>query len=303
MNQQQRIQTVGQYGNVLLDSSEIAKQRGTGNFNWPPTFMQSTYRGQAMSESYPIYVDQQNNGKTSTGLQKPFLMTPEAVNVKDLSLAHFNTPDSLSDDLRRRAYSEYVIGSTGLHPDAEGPGWSRPEFEGADNQYVVWAQRSMQLTPNTLLTYFFSKENIKYIQDRTIEEIYRIRGKDINPQSIDELLIIMRNKYLYALNGWLPQENARGNKVFNRGDAPCSLESRLTRLNKSTLEETVKQVLSGIDQYEQYTKDISSLPMPLEHPVFTTMKGGKTLSESLGYNSGHERTLASNSFNMRYNII
>ena len=93
------------------------------------------------------------------------------------------------------------------------------------------------------------------------------------------------------------------NKITNRGEKPCSLESRLVRLNTSVLEETVKQILSGINMYKQYYKDASSLPMSLDRPVYTSMAGSKVLSESIGFNSGHERTISANSFNERYNIL
>jgi len=52
------------------------------------------------------------------------------------------------------------------------------------------------------------------------------------------------------------QENK--NLITNRGEKECSLEERLSRINKSVIEECVKQTLSGINQYKQYIKDFET---------------------------------------------
>ena len=281
-----------QHGAILTTPNDIAKQRGSGNWNTPPIWEQTTDRGYAWQNAYPMYLNKNKNKNKNSNI------IPEPNNIKELNFAHFNTPSELGDNLRKRAFQ---IGSTGLHTEPE-HSWERPEFEGVSDQYTEWALKSLQMTPNTLLVFFFNNKNIDYLQQTTINYIKSIKGKTINPQSIDELLIIMRNKYIYAMSGWLPQES-NPNIPHNRGPTPCSLIERLERLNKSVLEETVKQILSGINQYEIYIKDTSSLPMPMSHPILTTMKGSRELSENIGFNSGHERTLAANSFNQRYNIL
>lgn len=274
------INTLAQYGNIMVNSADLAKVRGTGAYNPPPKFVQTTDRGHAFQNSYSMYASTQN-------------MMPDPIDIK--GFANFDTPNQMGEEIKRR-----TVGETGFHPESKD--WTRQEYDGADSQYVTWALKSLQIAPNPLLIYYFSKENIEYLQKRTVEEVKKIREVDINEQSIDELLIIMRSMYLYAIQGWLPALN-NPNVPQNRGEKSCSLEFRLSRLNQSTLEETVKQVLSGIDQYNLYTKDIQSLPMPLSHPIYTSMSGSKQLSENLGFNSGHEKTLASNSYNMRFNII
>jgi hypothetical protein len=129
----------------------------------------------------------------------------------------------------------------------------------------------------------------------------------------------MRNKYLYAQSGWLPYAGDK-NKVYARGTiinpgnksdrayssttGGCtSLEEQIKRLNRSVLEECVKQVFSGLDAYSQYYKDASSLPLPLTHPVLTTMKGSNVLQENIGFESGHDMSKSISSFNQRFNII
>lgn len=284
------ILTPGQYGNILMDPASIAQARGSGNWNPPPFYYQSTNRGNSWKDAYSMY------GENST---KHFV--PEPIDVNNLDLAHFNTPGDMGDALRKRAYQ---VGSTGLHSEPT-KSWDNPEFEGASNKYTEYALKALVqggMMPTPLAIYFFSTDNINYLQNRTKQEVKKHTGHDINTQSVDELLIIMINALLYAYSGWLPNESGP-NVITNRGEKQCSLENRLVRLNKSVLEETVKQVLSGINQYKQFIKDQSSMPMPLSLPVYTSMSGSRELSESIGFNSGLDRTLAANSFSQRYNIL
>ena len=118
----------------------------------------------------------------------------------------------------------------------------------------------------------------------------------------------MRNHYVKALSGSLPHENPNGgppnlNEVYPRGETPCSLEVQISRLNKSVLEECVKQVISGSDMYMQYYKDASSIPVPLTRPSYTAMKGSRVLSESVGFNNGHIFTNSIQSYNEKDNIV
>lgn len=287
MNEEQ-IPRYSEYGTVLAKSSNVALARGTGNWNPPPRFIQTTNRGNASKDAFALYSAKDGS-------------IPSAVNMTNISLADYATEDNYDDTLRKRMVGTYQVGTTGLHSEPV-HSWERPEFQGAQNQYVEWALKSTNLTPNTLLNYLFSTENVKYLQQRTINEVKRIRNVDIKEQSVDELLIIMRANYIYAMSGWLPQMNNEYG-VHNRGETPCSLEVRLSRLNKSILEETVKQILAGLNQYGEYIKQIQSLPIPLTLPTYTSMAGSRELSESVGFNSGHKRSLAATSYNQRFNII
>lgn len=281
-----RIITLSQYGNVLVNSRDVGIARGSGNWNPPDRFEQSTNRGNAYMNAYPMF-NKEN---------KEF---PEPSDSENLNSIGYN----LSDDLRKRAY---VVGSTGLH--SETASWNRSEpdgIQGENNKYVEWALKSAApggMTATPILVYFFSTDNVNYLQNRIKSEVKKHSGHDINNQSIDELLIIMRANLLYAYSGWLPNEN-NPDKITDRGEKKYSLEDRLTRLNKSVIEEGVKQVLSGINMYNKYLLDKSSLPMPLSMPVYTSMSGSRELMPPIGFNSGLEKTIAAQSFNQRFNII
>ena len=66
------------------------------------------------------------------------------------------------------------------------------------------------MMPTPLAIYFFSTDNINYLQDRTKQEVKKHTGQVINNQSVDELITIMINKLLYAYSGWLPNEASQG---------------------------------------------------------------------------------------------
>jgi hypothetical protein len=281
MNNQ--IPTYAQYGNILVPSKDLAIQRGSSNFSPPPLWTQSTDRGPAMMNAFST---------SKQGLPLP-------IDHSSSNSAFFNDHEQLGDDLRKRAY---VVGSTGLHADII-PWTNGGDGGGPQNRYVDWALKALVpggITATPLLLYFFSTENVNYIQNRIRNEVQKHTGVQVNDQSVDEILIIMRNHMINAYSGGLPNNSGR---ITDRGPKECSIEDRLTRLNKSVIEEAVRQIFSGINQYKQYFKDISSLPMPLSQPVYTSMSGSKQLTENLGFNSALEQNVAQQSFNQRWNIL
>lgn len=289
---------VADYGNILTSANDLALARGTGNYNPSPWYYQSINRGPAADHSLQYY--------NSTAAPPP-----------DPSTA----PSFQYSAIDRDNTEPYEVGVTQFHPQPPGAA-GRPDFKDSrgSDQYQVWAVMSMNMTPSVLLNLFFSKDNVDYLQGRIIDEVQRIQGERISRQNDDDLLVIMRATYLYGIQGWLPMPDPSA--VYARGEianppgpdgrplayggmteAPTSLENQLTRLNQSVLEQCVKQVLSGILMYKQYYKDASSLPMPLSQPVMTSSKGSRTLMPNLGFQSGHEMSIAASSYNQRYNII
>ena len=302
------------YGNMIVKPRDLALQRGTGNYNPSPNYDQTIWRGPAYSDALNYYVagpvgsnedpNMINYYKLDNQYKKDFTIKPEK---------------NYYETLDKEKLLPYVVGSTGLHPEKK-KSWANPQFQHSTgkDKYTEWAVNSLHMTPNYLMNLFFSEENVNHLQNQLIDIIYQNRNIQISRQSDDELLIIMRNKYTYAIAGWLPGNIQDPNKVMARGtyenpnglafssgsnNGPTSLQEQLVRLNQSVLEEIVKQVLSGLDMYMQYYKDASSLPMPLDRSVLVTMKGDKGLQENLGFNSGHEMSAAISSYNQRFNII
>lgn len=301
---------IAEYGSVLVTADNLAQERGSGRFNPLPNSIQTVNRGPTQQNSLPLY------GQSKSFKENVYMDTYDS-NERGWS----TIPQELNDMNKTdgmNGLNGYVVGSTGLHSENNGT-WNRPDYKNSTgfNQYQVWAAKSLNSVPTALMNFFFSVDNVNYLQEEMKRQIKKIRNIDIKDQSVDKLLIIMRNKYIYALSGWLPHDTKNPEKVYPRGtvhqgnglaydsnvDGCNSLEFQITQLNKAVLEECVKQILSGIDAYKQYYKDISTLPMPLDRSVFTSSKGSSPLQQNIGFESGHEASKAMASYNQRFNII
>ena len=110
---------------------------------------------------------------------------------------------------------------------------------------------------------YFSRTNAQRIQKEITREVYRRSGPkqfQIDDQDVDELKMIMRGMYLqYAKNN------------------PFNIEGQIDELNKLVIEWSVPRIISEIDQYQHYLKDISHLPVPLEKPLNMSSAGTKSL--------------------------
>lgn len=170
--------------------------------------------------------------------------------------------------------------------------------------YTQFGLNVLNETPSSLSTLFFSAPNVEYLQQRIVNDIKHYTGLDIKPQNEDALLIIMQNKYQYAMAGSLPGTSVV-HLALPRGQKSCSLRDRLSRLNAAVLQDAIQQVLSSMQMYITYYKDASSLPVPLDLPTLTTMKGSRVISSGQNFIKTNpiEESKSNTSFNERYNII
>ena len=119
---------------------------------------------------------------------------------------------------------------------------------------------------NALSEGFFSQANLTSIQTairRTVFERSQPKGYVIDDQSVDELKMIMRGLYY---------QYARNN--------PTDIQGQIQELNQRVLDWSVPHILSAVDHYMYYLKDIDSLPIPMSHPV--NISGAGTRSKQLG---------------------
>jgi hypothetical protein len=118
----------------------------------------------------------------------------------------------------------------------------------------------------TLSKAFFSKDNVKLIQNAIRKAVYDKSGPKkyvIDDQSADELSIIMRTMYLqYAQN------------------LPHDLAGQLSDLNEKVLNWSVPHILSAVDHYHYYLNDISHMPVPLARSVSLSSAGTKSLAQN-----------------------
>jgi hypothetical protein len=111
---------------------------------------------------------------------------------------------------------------------------------------------------------FFSQTNVAAIQAgirRYVYEKSQPKGYMIDDQSTDELKIIMRAIYYqYAKN------------------SPKDIPGQVSELNTYVVNWSGPHILSAVDHYVYYLKDIDTLPVPMAHPVKQSSAGSRTLS-------------------------
>lgn len=111
---------------------------------------------------------------------------------------------------------------------------------------------------------YFSQANVVALQAairRYVFEKSQPKGYMIDDQSADELKIIMRAIYYqYAKN------------------YPKDIPGQVSELNQMVINWSGPHILSAVDHYVYYLKDIDTLPVPMAHPVKLSSAGSRTLS-------------------------
>lgn len=109
---------------------------------------------------------------------------------------------------------------------------------------------------------FFSPANVEIIQNKIRFEVYTKSGNKhiIDKQSTDDILIVMRSMYYqYGKN------------------LPDRIKEQVAELNQIVSDWSVPKILAEIEMYHQYRKDISTMPVPLAHPVLLNSAGTRSL--------------------------
>ena len=104
----------------------------------------------------------------------------------------------------------------------------------------------------TLSRVYFSYENIQLLQNGIRAGVYKkSKGQyTIGPQDCDSLKIIMRSIYLQ-----------------HASNLPNNVKAQVTELNKMVLNFCIQQVYSEAQSYMKYINDVSTLAVPIAHPV------------------------------------
>jgi hypothetical protein len=121
------------------------------------------------------------------------------------------------------------------------------------NQCATFRNPTEGLWDSTPLSVaFFSQENIQLIQNGIRAGVYKKSNGQyvIGPQDCDSLKIIMRSVFLqYAAN------------------QPGNYQEQIIQLNKIVLDYCIQQVYSEAQGYMKYVSDVSTLVVPIAHPV------------------------------------
>ena len=124
------------------------------------------------------------------------------------------------------------------------------------NQCVTFRNATEGLWNSTALSQtFFSNQNIQIIQNGIRFGVYKLSNGQytIGPQDCDSLKIIMRSVFL--------QHSA--NQEHN-------ISKQISDLNKIVCNYCVQQVYSEAQGYMKYINDVSTLVVPIAHPVMTS---------------------------------
>ena len=166
------------------------------------------------------------------------------------------------------------------------------------DEYQRWAFNIIRKTDPYILPFLFSKINVKFIQDSVVEYVKKARNITIETkQDIDNLLPLMVTNYtLYtSSNGVFTTDDNLKNPSES---SSCRFSSILGNINKSIIEQYVKDVLSGLNMYDYYMHDISTLPMPLSNPTLVSNKGSNVLGYVGPFENNLEFTKNIDSYNM-----
>ena len=109
---------------------------------------------------------------------------------------------------------------------------------------------------------FFSEENVKWLQSNIRHKIYILSSNKyvISNQDERELMLIMRAIYLQNSNNPEKQEE---------------YTKEILKLNKLVMEYVIPSIISEIEQYSNYIKDISQVATPIPLPIATSIHGTK----------------------------
>ena len=259
----------------VINADKLGELRGSGLYNPAPIYMQTTDRGHAWS----------NVGSNSTN-QK---LANEIYGPVTGQL--YQNPSGAVD----------VEGSWESNTNYNIKPITGDNYEYYD-EYQRWALNATRQSDPYILPFLFSKINVHFIQDSVIDYVKKYRNITINTrQDTDNLLNLMLSVYmLYYQSKGVYQNNDCATESYQNNSTLFS--TVLGNLNKNIIEKYVENVLSGLNMYEYYMKDKSTLPMPLTNPVAVSDKGKNVLGFEGYFSDNHAFTRSIDSFNVR-NVI
>lgn len=125
----------------------------------------------------------------------------------------------------------------------------------------------------TLLTeLFFSKRNVQNIQNLVKYVVHREVGYIIDNQSVNELLIIMRSVFLeYSAHPPLINEDTMTKEEIVKLQKKYTNE--VHRLNDLVVNAIVPKLVSQLQQYLDYLRDVSTQPYTMDRPKNDSISG------------------------------
>jgi len=124
------------------------------------------------------------------------------------------------------------------------------------NQCVTFRNATGGLWNDTPLSNaFFSQQNIQIIQNGIRAGVYRVSNQQyiVGPQDCDVIKTVMRSVFLQ-----------------HASNLPTNIPQQIEALNTMVLNYCIQQVYSEAQSYIKYVDDVSTLAVPIAHPVQAT---------------------------------
>jgi hypothetical protein len=124
------------------------------------------------------------------------------------------------------------------------------------------------LSDSKLSDIFFSRQNIDNLHYEIINRVFqRSNGQfKIGKQSEIQLQIVMRSIFLQEA------------KHLN-----CNFKKQISDLNEKVLEFCIPRIMTEINQFLGYKKDVNTMPVPLAHPQNLSGRGKNILTTNIGF--------------------
>ncbi len=113
---------------------------------------------------------------------------------------------------------------------------------------------------NLLNQTYFSPANFKIVQNQIRYAVYQETGQVIDEQSADDLFMVMRAIYL----------------TYGR-NLPYNIKEQIAELNQRVADWCVPKIAAEVRMYQQYLRDLDTMPVPMSHPVSLSSAGSKSL--------------------------
>jgi len=123
------------------------------------------------------------------------------------------------------------------------------------NQCTTFRNPTEGLWDDTALSIaFFSQQNIQILQNGIRVGVYKKSNQQylVGPQDCDSLHIVMRSVFLQ-----------------NSANRPDNIPQQISEMNQIVLNYCVQQVYGEAQGYVKYMSDVSTLVVPIAHPVMS----------------------------------
>ncbi len=125
--------------------------------------------------------------------------------------------------------------------------------------------RTLGQAESALATAFFDSTNVDRINFGLREAIRLRTGYVIEPQRVEDLLVIMRAAY-----------------VLNARHLECHVPQQVAELNELVIAQCMPMVARGIEQRVGYLRDASQMHEPLSYGMSSSEKGMGAFANPIG---------------------